>query len=337
MAEKDYLQDLYDKYNEFIVGEDVESTGKSIEVIPTGSLSLDISIGIGGIPRGRFTEIFGVESSGKTTLALCIAKSAMDMGLDVLYVEPESNLNLYFIKSILGTEDISKFTLVQPETQEQSLDICELGINSGKFGLVVLDSIGALAPQKEKDKELGEKNMALTSSAITQFLRRNAYKVNKTKTAFIFINQVRDNIGTYIKSLSTPGGHALRHFASVRISLSKGHDIEQNTEKIGILSTFVVKKNKLAPPFRSFTFPIIFGKGIDKIRDVIEIATMLGIIEKRGSHLYFMGESLGQGMAKSRLTLETNKELLDNIIKEVYNISNNGKEVLTTSGEITED
>jgi recombination protein RecA len=318
MAQNKTLLDILEDYSEFIV--DLER-GSNVDVIPTGSISLDTSIGIGGIPIGRFTEIFGAESSGKTSLCLCITKNAIKKGLNVLYVDQEQGLDAPYITSLVGDYDKTNFMLMQPDTAEQALEICEKGINSGKFGLIILDSIGSLAPEVEKKKELVDKNVALVSSIITHFLRRNAYAINKNNTAFIFINQVRDTIGSYVKSYSTPGGHALKHFSSLRIFLSKGLDIEVDKEKIGMYCRFTIKKNKLGVPFKSFGFPFVYKKGVDSTRDILEFSEMLGVLEKRGSYYTFEGENIGQGVVKTKVYLESNPEVLDKIVGLVYNIA----------------
>jgi recombination protein RecA len=323
--------DILDKYSEFLIPKE-----KKIEVIPTGSLSLDVSTGIGGIPIGRFTEVFGPESSGKTTLCLSIAKHAIDKGKKVLYVEPENSLTMDYIDSLLGNFDERKLDLYQPETAEQALAICEDGIQTGQYDLIVLDSIGALYSKLAKDKELGDKSVALISWLLTQFMGRNAYAVDEKKVAFVFVNQVRDSIGSYVHMLETPGGHALKHYLSLRIQLRKSEDITQGENKIGIYSLFTIKKNKLAAPYRTSLMPIIFGKGIDSTRNIIEFAEMLGVLEKRAGYYVYQGETVGHGGLKTKIALEENVELLDKIVQECYSRVNYvGKE--KGDGEELED
>jgi recombination protein RecA len=312
----DFIETLIEKYGEDMIVGDTEK----VEVIPTGSLSLDASIGIGGIPRGRITEIFGAEGGGKTTLALSIVRSAISNGIKSLFVDAENMINYDTVFDLLG-EELNKDLLVilHPETAEQNLTACEMGINSGEFGLIVLDSIGALAPEVEKKKELTDPTVGLIPKLMTVWLRRNANAIGRNNVAFVFINQVRDTIGSYVKSFSTPGGHALKHFASVRISLSKGEEIKQGSESVGINVKFTVKKNKLAPPFRSFIIPLYFGKGIDSIRDTILFSEMLGVLKKKGSYYVFENETVGQGVAKTAEILSNNPEMLAKIREICYN------------------
>lgn len=313
---QDFLDKIIDKLGEeVIVGE-----AEKVSPISTGSLSLDSSIGIGGIPSGRITEIYGAEGSGKTSLALSIARQAIKDGHNVLYVDAEYMLEYETVTDLLG-EDLNreKFVILHPETAEDNMTACEIGIRSGKFGCIILDSIGALAPVAEKAKELTDATVGLVPKLLTVWLRRNAVAIGRNKVAFVFINQVRDQIGSYIRSFSTPGGHALKHFASVRIALSKGEEIKQDGETVGINVRFTVKKNKLAPPFRSFIVPLYFGKGIDTIRDTILFSEMLGILKKKGSYYTFNAETIGQGLAKTAIFLENSPETLAEIRNTCYN------------------
>jgi recombination protein RecA len=312
----DFIETLIDQLGEeMIVRENVK-----VEVITTGSLSLDSSIGIGGIPRGRITEIYGAEGSGKTSLALSIARSAIKQKLKVLYVDAENMINYETVFDLLG-EEISKDDLVilQPETAEEKLSACEIGIKSGEFGCIILDSVGALSPEAEKKKELTDLTVGIVPKLLTLWLRRNAVLIGRANVAFLIINQVRDQIGSYVHAFATPGGHALKHFASVRISLSKGEEIKQGSESVGINVKFTVKKNKLAPPFRSFIIPLYFGKGIDTIRDTIMFSEMLGVLKKKGSYYVFEGETIGQGVSKTAEMLSNNPDLLDKIRNICYN------------------
>jgi recombination protein RecA len=313
---KDYIEELIDRFGEEMI---VKGTEK-LEVIPTGSLSLDASIGIGGIPRGRITEIFGAEGGGKTTLALSIARSAVKLGIKTFYCDAETMINHDTVFELLGEElDQNLFTIGHLESAEQNLSACEIAINSGQVGCIILDSIGALAPEIEKKKDLTDPTVGLIPKLMTVWLRRNANAIGKNNVAFIFINQVRDQIGSYVHSFSTPGGHALKHFASVRISLSKGEEIKQGTESVGINVKFTVKKNKLAPPFRSFIIPLYFGKGIDSIRDTIMFSEMLGVLKKKGPYYSFEDETIGQGMAKTVEVLTNNPDTLAKIREVCYN------------------
>ncbi len=321
--EKDFNFDdlIMEEFGDIFVTDD-----KEIKVIPTGSMSLDVSLGVGGIPLRRFTEIYGADGSGKTTLALSICKSALNIGYKVLYIDAEIGVTFQRIKETIGDIDLTNFKLVQPDTMEDSLNIAEMAINSKQFNLIILDSIGCLAPKKVKEDELEDANVAQLSRIMTKFVQRNVYAIKDSDMAFIGINQVRDKIGAYISTFETPGGHMWKHTLSLRIQLSKAIDIEQDKEKIGIMSKFVVKKNKLAPPFRTYMIPILFSKGIDTLRDIVEFSAMLGVLDKAGPYYKFEGETLGQGMVKTMDYLENHKDTLDRITEMCYNINN--KEII---------
>ena len=293
---------------------------EAIVAIKTGSISLDVSTGVGGIPLRRFTEIYGPEGSGKTNLALSVCRSVLKDGDEVLYIDPEQGVDMSLVRGVIG-EDFNKdnFLLIKPETMEDSLRIAEAGIQSKRFKLIILDSIGSMSPIKVKVDALTDDNVALLSRRMTIFVSRNLYDLRRSDVAFIGINQIRDVIGSYIKMFESPGGHAWKHAASLRILLSKAMDIEQDGEKIGIGTRFTIKKNKLARPFRTHFIPIIFGKGVDSVRDTVEFATMLGILIKAGGWYKFEGETLGIGMDKTLEFLNNNPIILDKINISCYN------------------
>jgi recombination protein RecA len=311
---------LDEEFKDFFVTEENEE--KDVKVIPTGSISLDVSLGIGGIPLGRFTEVYGAESSGKTTLAIGICGNALALNHKVLYLDPEIGITTQRIKEIIGEYDPNNFKIMQPDTMEDSLGIAELALKSKEFNLIVLDSIGGLAPTKVKTDKLTDDNVAQLARIMTKFVHRNAYALKYSDTAFLGINQVRDQIGSYMSGYGTPGGHLWKHMLSIRIQLSKGIEIVQDKEKIGIMTKFVVKKNKLAPPFRTYMIPIIFTKGVDTLRDVVEFSTMLGILDKAGPYYKFEGENIGQGLVKTMEFLGNNKDTLDRIKDLCYNVNN---------------
>jgi len=312
----DYLAKLKDEYEQFSA-----DRGTKLEVIPTGSISLDISTDIGGIARGKITMIYGPYSSAKTTLCLNIAKNAVDLGLDTMYVDAEHSVDDRYIREIVGELSEEHFKLYQPDTAETALSICEAGIRSGYYKLVILDSVGALAPEEELKKELNENSMTLVPRLLSKFLRRNAYPVHKNGVAFIFVNQVRANIKSYMGGYDVPGGNALKHFTAMWIMLSRGQIIKAGDEEIGIYSSFVIKKNKLGVPYRASNFPLIFKKGIDRVWNTIEFAEMLGILQKRGSFFSYEGQTLGHGLAKTEVFLKENPEILDKITKACYTVT----------------
>lgn len=317
----DFLSEISSTFEE-----DVLVTDKSeLEVISTGITSLDTSIGVGGIPRGRLTEIYGPEGSGKTTLALGICKNANKAGLNVLYIDVENMIDYKYAKALVGELDKDKFVILQPDTAEDALKIAGKGIESGAFGLIVLDSVGALAPIKEKEADFEDMSYALVPRLITKFLRINAYKIRTNNVAFVFINQVRDNIGSYVKSYSTPGGHALKHYVSLILQLKRGNKILANKEAIGIHVTFTITKNKLSAPFRSATVPIMFGTGIDELRDLINFAEMTGVLRKSGPFYKFGESTLGKGVVATIKLFEEDEQLLDNVKKACYNITSTDK------------
>lgn len=326
----DFFTRLVDEYGDQVVFTDSAEEIKDITVISTGSISLNASLGIGGIPKGKISILYGPESSGKTGLALCTAKQAIDSGGKVLYIDVENMLDLFYAKHLVGTLDKEKFIIVQPNTAEDAFTIAETGINSGNFDLIVFDSIGSLAPEKEKEDDFTDANVALVPRLLSKFLRRNAYSIRTKKIAFVFINQVRDTIGSYVSSYSTPGGHALRHYASIIVMLSKIEEIKAADVPIGIVIKFTVKKNKLAPPYRSFTFPFLFDSGIDTLRDLLKFGETIGHIQKAGPYYKFGDMTLGRGMVESIEFLKASPETLDKILKEMYNtITRYEKEVGT--------
>ena len=314
-----FLSDIVDKFGEAVLVEDTDK----VDVIPTGSLSLDVSIGVGGIPRGKITEIFGSEGGGKTTLALSIVKNALKLGLRALYIDAENMLDYGLLKDMIG-EALNKDQLVilNPETAEDAFNMIEMGLQSGDFELIILDSVGSLAPKKEQDDEFEDANVGLLARLVSKFLRRNSHVVSEKNIALVLLNQVRAKIGAYMASFETPGGHALKHFTSLRISLSRGQEMKVGNETIGIMTKFIIKKNKLSAPFRSYTIPIVFGKGIDTFSDTVDFCSMLGVIKKKGSYYKFEDVTIGQGKLAAGDFLEKNPETLDKITKSVYNVLN---------------
>lgn len=318
--ELSFIERIEDKFGDLIVFDETKEKER-IKAISTSALSLDVSTGVGGIPLRRFTQIDGVESSGKTTLALSICQNAIKEH-DVLYIDAEQTLDFDYARRIIGDFDTNKFTLIQPETAEQALEIAENGVKSKEFGLIILDSVGALIPQKVLDDDLTDSNVALVARIMTKFLGRTAFTVRSNDVAFLFINQVRAKIGGYVASFEVPGGYALKHILSLRISLNRAEDIKMDKDIIGINTRFTIRKNKLASPFKSFILPIMFGKGIDSLRDTVMFAEFLGVLDRRGPYYFFDGETLGSGLMNTMNYFAEHKEILDKVVQRCYTIGN---------------
>ena len=320
---ENFLEEVEDKYGDStIVRNDTV-----VDIIGTGSLALDVSTGIGGIPMGRFTEIYGPESSGKTTMSLSIVKEAIKKGYTVLILDVERGLDYRFVKSVIGDYDENKLVILSPDSAEDTFEIAEQGIASKAFNLIILDSLGGLSPKEEKKKNFEDASVALLPRLLSKWLRRNSYAVRENNIAFLFINQVRDKIGSYVGGYTAPGGHALSHYLSMRIKFTKGGKLEiikdGSKELIGILTKFTVEKNKLAVPYRSFTIPILFGVGVDYYRDVLDFTSMLGVVRRSGAFYKFEENVLGQGILKASQYLKENQETLDKIVEMCYNVLEN--------------
>ena len=283
-----------------------------VEAIPTGALSLDIALGIGGVPRGRIIEIFGPESSGKTTLALHIIAEAQKMGGEAAFIDAEHALDPVYAKK-LGVE-IDDLIVSQPDTGEQALEITESLIRSGALDVVVVDSVAALVPKAEIDGDMGDSHMGLQARLMSQALRKLAGAINKSKTVLIFINQLREKIGVMFGNPeTTTGGRALKFYASVRMDIRRIENIKQDGEIKGNRVRVKVVKNKVAPPFREAEFDIVYGQGISKEGNILDMAVNLDIVEKAGSWFSYNGERIGQGRENVKKYLRENPEMLDEI------------------------
>lgn len=313
---KEFIDKIKDEFENVVI-----ETDEKVEAIPTGAYSLDICTGILGIPKGRFTEIYGPESTGKTTLTLNICKTAIEKNLKVFYVDIEQTLDYPYIKSIVGNVD--NFILVKPRFAEDAFKLMEEAIDNGEYSLVVLDSVGALSPKKEIEDEFEDANIALVPRLLAKFLRRNAFTVREKNISVIFINQVRANIKSYMASYSTPGGHAIKHYASLIVALTKGKEITQAGNPVGLNVKFAIKKNKVSSvQMKGGLIPIYYNKGVSSSRDLLQFAEMLGAIEKTSGNYYmFGGIKLGHGFSESAEIVEKDKELLDKIVKACYNMS----------------
>lgn len=292
----------------------------AIEVVPTGSLSLDLALGVGGLPRGRITEIYGPESGGKTTLALhCVAEAQKAGGL-ALYVDAEHALDTEYARR-LGV-DVDRLYISQPSNGEEALEIMDAIIRSGAVDIVVLDSVAALVPKAEIEGEMGDSFVGIQARMMSQALRKLGGSLSKSKTAAIFINQLREKIGVmYGNPETTPGGRALKFWASVRLEVRKGDALKMGTEQIGARTKVKIVKNKVAPPFRTAEFDLIFGKGISKAGDILDIGTAKNLIARSGTYFNYGETRLGQGRDNARTFLEENPEVLKEIegkIRELF-------------------
>ena len=293
-----------------------EYKAMNVEAIPTGALGLDIALGIGGVPRGRIIEIFGPESSGKTTLALHIIAEAQKMNGEAAFIDAEHALDPVYAKH-LGV-DIDNLIVSQPDTGEQALEITESLVRSGALDVIVVDSVAALVPKAEIDGDMGDSHMGLQARLMSQALRKLAGAINKSKTVIIFINQLREKIGVMFGNPeTTTGGRALKFYASVRLDIRKIENIKQDGEIIGNRARVKVIKNKVAPPFREAEFDIVYGKGISKEGNILDMAVNLDIIEKSGSWFSYNGEKIGQGRENVKQYLADNPEIMEEVEKKV--------------------
>ena len=293
-----------------------EFKAMEVEAIPTGALSLDIALGIGGVPRGRIIEVFGPESSGKTTLALHIIAEAQKMGGEAAFIDAEHALDPVYAKK-LGV-DIDNLIVSQPDTGEQALEITESLIRSGALDVIVVDSVAALVPKAEIDGDMGDSHMGLQARLMSQALRKLAGAINKSKTVLIFINQLREKIGVMFGNPeTTTGGRALKFYASVRMDIRKVENIKQDGQVIGNRVRVKVIKNKVAPPFREAEFDIVYGEGISKAGNILDMAVNMDIIEKSGSWFSYDGNRIGQGRENVKKYLKENPEILADVEQKV--------------------
>ena len=293
-----------------------EYKAMEVEAIPTGALSLDIALGIGGVPRGRIIEVFGPESSGKTTLALHIIAEAQKMGGEAAFIDAEHALDPVYARK-LGV-DIDNLIVSQPDTGEQALEITEALVRSGALDVVVVDSVAALVPKAEIDGEMGDSHMGLQARLMSQALRKLAGAINKSKTVLIFINQLREKIGVMFGNPeTTTGGRALKFYASVRMDIRKTEMMKQDGQVIGNRVRVKVIKNNVAPPFREAEFDVLYGKGISKVGNILDMAVNLDIVEKSGAWFSYNGQRISQGRENAKRYLEEHPDIMDEIEKKV--------------------
>ena len=293
-----------------------QNSSLNVEAIPTGSLSLDIALGIGGVPRGRIVEIYGPESSGKTTVALHIVAEAQKMGGEAVFIDVEHALDPVYAQA-LGV-DIDSLLVSQPDTGEQALEICEALVRSGAIDVVVVDSVAAMTTKAEIEGEMGESFVGLQARLMSQALRNLTGAISKSNAVCIFINQLREKIGVmYGNPETTPGGRALKFYSSVRLDVRKKDPIKEGGEIIGNLTRVKVVKNKVAPPFREAEFDIMYGEGISREGEIIDLAVKLDIIKKSGSWYSYEGNRIGQGRDKVKQYLKENPDVREQIAKQV--------------------
>lgn len=298
-----------------------------LDVTPSGSLSLDIALGVGGYPKGRIIEIYGPESSGKTTFALHAIAEVQKRGGRAAFIDAEHALDPVYARN-LGV-DINELLLAQPDTGEQALEICEALVRSEAVNIVVIDSVAALVPQAEIDGDMGDSHVGLQARLMSQALRKLSGTINKTKTTAIFINQLREKVGVMFGNPeTTPGGRALKFYSSIRLDVRRSEALKMGDGIVGNKTTVKVVKNKVAPPFKTAIVDIMYGEGVSHEGELIDLAVEAGALEKSGAWYAYNGEKLGQGKENVKLFLKDHKELaaeLEAKVREYYGISEKKK------------
>ena len=288
----------------------------AIDVISTGALALDLALGIGGLPRGRITEIYGPESSGKSTLAMHVVAEAQRNGGVCAYIDAEHAMDPIYAKAI-GV-DIDQLLISQPDTGEQALEICDMLVRSGSLDVVVIDSVAALTPKAEIEGDMGDSHVGLQARLMSQALRKLTGSINRTNTIVIFINQLREKIGVMFGSPeTTPGGRALKFYSSVRLDIRRIESIKDGADVVGNRTRVKVVKNKVAPPFKQAEFDITYGKGISREGSLIDLGVECGIVKKSGAWYTYEGEQLGQGRENAKNFLIENPEMMMEITDRV--------------------
>ncbi|MGF1504479.1 MAG: recombinase RecA [Anaerolineae bacterium] len=316
------LKDLTKRFGDGAIMRLGEATHMNVESIPTGCLSLDIALGVGGIPRGRVTEIYGPESSGKTTVCLHAIAQAQALGGICAFIDMEHALDPVY-SELIGV-DINELYISQPDTGEQALEIAEALVRSGAMDMIVLDSVAALVPRAEIEGEMGDSHVGLQARLMSQALRKLSGAIKQSNTSMVFTNQLREKIGVMFGSPeTTTGGRALKFYASVRLDIRRIQAIKKSGEIIGNRTRVRVTKNKAAPPFREAEFDIMYGEGISYTGDLLDLAVALELIEKRGSFYRYNGDLLGQGRENTKIELAANPDIcaaLDQAIREYYGL-----------------
>ena len=293
-----------------------DSTRQKVDVYPTGCLTLDIALGIGGMPRGRIVEIYGPESSGKTTVALHVVAEAQRQGGTVAFIDAEHALDPTYASN-LGV-DIDSLFIAQPDNGEQALDITESLVRSGSIDLIVVDSVAALTPKAELDGEMGDAHVGLLARLMSQAMRKLTAIISKTNTCVIFINQLREKVGVMFGNPeTTTGGKALKFYSSIRLDVRKTDAIKEGTEVIGNRTKIKIVKNKLAPPFKVAEFDIIYGRGISTVGCILDLAIEKGFLQKSGAWIAYEGEKIGQGKENAKQYLTEHPELCEDLKKKI--------------------
>ncbi len=295
-----------------------EEAHRTIDVIPSGSLSLDIALGIGGYPKGRIIEIYGPESSGKTTFALHAIAEAQKKGGRAAFIDAEHSLDPKYAEA-LGV-NTNELLLSQPDNGEQALEICEALVRSGAISIVVIDSVAALVPQAEIEGEMGDSHVGLQARLMSQALRKLSGIINKTNTICIFINQLREKVGVMFGNPeTTPGGRALKFYSSIRLEIRRSEQIKTASEIVGNKTNVKVVKNKMAPPFKTCSVDIMYGEGVSTEGELVDLASEAGIVEKSGAWYSYNGDKIGQGKENVKELLRNNQALKEEIEKKVRN------------------
>ena len=316
-----------------------EESHRKIATVPSGSLALDVALGIGGYPRGRIIEVYGPESSGKTTVALHAIAEAQKQGGQVAFIDAEHALDPTYAQALgVNTEEL---LLSQPDTGEQALEICEALIRSGAVDIVVVDSVAALVPRAEIEGEMGDSHVGLQARLMSQALRKLSGAINKSNTVAIFINQIREKVGVMFGNPEvTPGGRALKFYSSVRLEVRRAETLKQGTDIIGNKARIKVVKNKVAPPFKQVEVDIMYGEGISRVGELLDMAADVDIVQKSGAWYSYQEERMGQGRENSKQYLIENPDKLEEIhdaIRKYYELDEDGSTTVETDKEDNEN
>ncbi|MGK2948801.1 MAG: recombinase RecA [Acidimicrobiales bacterium] len=312
-----------------------EKGSMAIDTVPTGALALDLALGVGGLPRGRVTEIYGPESSGKSTLAMHVVAEAQRMGGICAYVDAEHAMDPIYARAI-GV-DVDELLISQPDTGEQALEITDMLVRSGAIDVIVIDSVAALTPRAEIEGDMGDSHVGLQARLMSQALRKLTANLNKTNTICIFINQLREKIGVMFGSPeTTPGGRALKFYSSVRLDIRRIESIKDGVEVVGNRTRVKVVKNKVAPPFRQAEFDIMYGAGISREGGILDIGVDNDIVKKSGAWYTYEGEQLGQGRENAKTFLHDNPEIMIEISERIRSQMGLGDEVEVAESAVLE-